>query len=155
MITLDKALRHMAWSNQNIIKEISKFPDDIYALRAAIGEWPIGKILNHLVSAAEWYRFLLTDIKWTELPRISTSQMLLEVAPYLAELDKTLIEAASQSDAEIAFTNDEGGLELTTRSMVLTQAVTHTAEHKGQLATILRVNDFHLDLDKFDLWNFE
>ena len=108
MITLEKALRHMAWSNQNIIKEISKIPDDIYSLRAAVGE-----------------------------------------------CSKTLIEAASQSDAEIAFTNDEGGLELTTRSMVLTQAVTHTAEHKGQLATTLRVNDFHLDLDKFDLWNFK
>ena len=49
MITIEKALKHMSWSNQEIFNEISKLPSEAYGLRAAEGEWPIGKLLNHFV----------------------------------------------------------------------------------------------------------
>ena len=155
MITIEKALCHMAWSNQKIFSELASLPEEIFSLCAADGEWPIGKILNHFFAAAEWYRFLLTEKPWTEIPKITNSATMKQLQPYLAELDHALVNESLKSDAEISFTDDDGSKKMTTRSLVLSQAVTHTAEHKGQLATILRVHGFHLDLDKFDLWSFE
>lgn len=155
MISIEKSLRHMAWSNQKIFEEISKMPDEVYGLSAADGEWPVGQILNHFLNAAEWFRYLLTKEEWTDLPRITNSLILLNSKTYLGELDTLLIEQANKPDGEIIFKGDSGSEERTTRAMVLSQAVMHTAEHKGQLATILKQHGFHLDLDKFDLWNYE
>lgn len=155
MISIEKGLKHMAWSNQEIFNEVSKLPADIYGLRAAEGEWPVGKLLNHFVNAGEWFRFLLTGQKWSELPRITNSEILQKMKVYLGEIDQTLIAEASKPDAEIRFTGDDGKEEKATRSLVLTQALMHTAEHKGQLATILKAHGHLLDLDKYDLWNYE
>ena len=30
MISIEKALRHMAWSNQVVFREVSNLPEDIY-----------------------------------------------------------------------------------------------------------------------------
>ena len=144
----------MAWSNQQIFDEVSKLPDEIYALRASEGEWPVGKILNHLLNAAEWFRYCLTGQKWSEIPRITSSAKLLELKPYLLELDNELIAQAKLEDELLTF-QDENGPVTASRSLILAQAVMHTAEHKGQLATILKANGFELDLDKFDVWTFE
>ena len=48
MISTEVSLKHMAWSNQLIFEEVSKLPEEIYGLKAAEGEWPVGKILTHL-----------------------------------------------------------------------------------------------------------
>ena len=40
-------------------------------------------------------------------------------------------------------------------STILAQAVNHTAEHKGQLSTLLKVHGYHLDLDDKDVWAYE
>lgn len=155
MITIEKSLRHMAWSNEQIFFELLQLPDDIYGLRAAEGEWPVGKILNHFFAAAEWYRFLLTGEPWTEIPKITTARKLIELQPYLALLDQVLIAESKKDDAVITYTDDDGTQKSTTRALILSQSVTHTAEHKGQLATILRIHGFTLDLDNFDLWSFD
>ena len=155
MISIAKSLQHLAWSNQQIFKEIAAMPEGVYALRAAEGEWPVGKILNHFLNAGEWFRYLLTGEEWTELPRITNSDVLLKMATYLGELDSVLIAAASGPDAELTFKGDDGTEQTTTTSMVLSQAIMHSAEHKGQLATILKAHGYSLDLDKYDLWNFE
>jgi uncharacterized damage-inducible protein DinB len=145
----------MAWSNEKIFFALSQLPDDIYRLRAAEGEWPVGKILNHLFAAAEWYRFLLTGEPWTEIQKITSGKKLLELQPYCARLDQALIAESKEDDAVITYTDDDGAKKSTTRSMILSQAVTHTAEHKGQLATILRTNGFEINLDMFDVWSYE
>lgn len=155
MITIEKALKHMAWSNQEIFNAISKMPDEVYGLRAAEGEWPVGKLLNHLVNAAEWFRFLLTGEKWSDLPRITNKEVLVQMRDYLSQIDQTLIAAAALPDAQLTFIDDEGKEQQASRSLVLTQAVMHTAEHKGQLATILKSHGHFLDLDSFDLWSYE
>jgi uncharacterized damage-inducible protein DinB len=154
-MSLDKSLRHMAWSNQEIFTALAEFPEEIYGLRSASGEWPVGKILNHFLGAAEWFCYLLARRDWTDLPKITNADVLLKMRDYLGELDQLIISESRVADGEIIFRGDSGSEERTTRSMVLSQAISHTAEHKGQLATILKVNGHHLDLDKFDLWNFE
>lgn len=155
MISLTRSLEHMAWSNQEIIKEISKFPEVVYALRAAEGEWPVGRILYHfLIGSGEWYRYILAGAKWSEVKKINSAEILLEIADYIKELDSFLIEQSNLEDERIKFETDSGSEE-TSRSLVLSQAVMHAAEHKGQLATILKAHGYFLDLDKYDHWAFE
>lgn len=154
MIYIKKSLEHMAWSSQEIFTEISNLPTDIYGLRAADGEWPVGKILNHFVNAAEWFRYCLTGIKWSDLPRINNPETLLKMKSYLAELDQTLINQSELEDKILSF-NDENGPAKASRTMILSQTVMHTAEHKGQLSTILKMHGYELDLDKYDVWSFE
>ena len=155
MISIEKLLNHMAWSNQKIFDEFSKLPDGVYELTAADGEWPVGKILNHFISAAEWFRYLLTGENWTDQPNVTNSELLLRAQTYLGQLDQQIVGELAKPDGEITFRGDSGTEERTTRSLILSQAVMHTAEHKGQLAAILRQHGFHLDLDKYDLWNFQ
>ena len=143
----------MAWSNQEIFDAISKLPSEIYTLRAADGEWPVGKLLNHFLNAGEWFRYCLTGLKWSDLPRIDNSEALLKMKSYMAELDKVLIDQADLQDEAVTF-NDENGPVTATRSVILAQAVAHTAEHKGQIATILKMQGYELDLDKYDVWSF-
>lgn len=155
MISIERSLQHMAWSNAAIFDELSKLPNEIYGLRAAEGEWPVGKILNHFIGAAEWFCYLLNGRPWTDQPKITSSEILTQMRSYLSELDQIILAESTKPDAEITFRGDNGEEERTTRGMVLAQAVTHTAEHKGQLATLLKANGFELNLDKFDLWNFD
>ena len=153
MITLEKALHHMSWSNYELFHELASLPDEIYLLRAHEGEWPVGKIFNHFLDAAKWYRFLLTQIPWTETPKIVDSQTLLAMREQLHVIDRALIETLSADDGIITYTDDSGHEQKSLRSTVLTQAVIHTAEHKGQLATVLRQYGFTIDLDKYDVWS--
>jgi uncharacterized damage-inducible protein DinB len=154
MISITKSLEHMAWSNQQIFKALSELPEEIYGLRAAEGEWPLGRIATHLLGSGEWYRYILTGEKWTDLKSIRDHQILFNSAKYLANLDQILIEQSKLEDEIIEFQN-ENSLDRTTRSIVLSQAVMHAAEHKGQMATVLKMHGFLLDLDRFDLWSFE
>lgn len=145
----------MAWSNQEIFSELAKLPQDIYPLTAADGEWNVGHILRHFIVAAEWYCFLLVGRTWTDVPAITSAVDLERARVALGELDFFLIAAVDVDDAGITYQDDDGSEKTTTRSMVLAQAVTHTAEHKGQLATILKVHGIDFNLDQFDLWSYE
>ena len=153
MISLEVALKHMAWSNQKVFHEISELPSDFYQLRAAEGEWPIGQLLTHLIGAAEWYRYCLTLEPWGEVVPINNHEILKLEAGKLAQLDHLLINQAQLDDDLMTF-EDENGPSTYRRSVILTQAQMHSAEHKGQIATILKAHGHHLDLDKFDVWAY-
>lgn len=154
MISLTKSLEHMAWSNQKVFEELGKLSENIYGLRAAEGEWPLGQLVTHFLGSGEWYQFLLTGIKWTELEKIQSHEILARSAKHLALLDEVMIKESLKPDGEISFIGDDEKEHKTTRGLVLAQAVMHTAEHKGQLATILKMHGFHLDLDALDHWSF-
>ena len=144
----------MAWSNQKVFEQLAKLPESIYGLKAADGEWPIGKLVTHFLGSGEWYRFLLNGAKWTELEKIQSHETLARSAKYLALLDEVIIRESLKLDGEIVYIGDDENEHKTTRGLVLSQAVMHTAEHKGQLATILKVHGYHLDLDALDHWSF-
>ena len=154
MISIEKALRHMAWSNQLVFQEVSKLPEDIYGLKAAEGEWPVGRILTHFIGAAEWYKYCSTGVKWEDDIPIKNHQILLSEAKRLANLDEILINQASRED-EICTFEDESSTNRVLLSVILAQAVNHTAEHKAQLSTILKMHGYHLDLDDKDVWAYE
>lgn len=153
MISLETSLKHLAWSNQQFFTLFGPMPDEIFGLRAAEGEWPVGKLLTHLAGSGEWYRYCLTGGKWTDLKRITNGEIALEYLSTIAELDAVLLEELSKPD-ELLEVESEEGIIHPTRSLILSQAVMHAAEHKGQIAAILKQHGHHIDLDALDVWSY-
>ena len=51
MISLETSLKHLAWSNQKFFSYFGDMPDEVFGLRAAAGEWSVGKFLLTLQEA--------------------------------------------------------------------------------------------------------
>jgi uncharacterized damage-inducible protein DinB len=90
---------------------------------------------------------------WTDLKPITTAAIALEYLPIMASLDATLLENLPMADDRLEI-EGENGIIHATRSLILSQAVMHSAEHKGQIATILKQHGRHIDLDALDIWSF-
>ncbi|MEY4624175.1 MAG: DinB family, partial [Actinomycetota bacterium] len=84
---------------------------------------------------------------------INNHEILSLEAGKLARLDQLLINQAQLDDDLMTF-DDENGPATYPRSVILTQAQMHAAEHKGQIVTILKMHGHHLDLDKHDVWAY-
>jgi uncharacterized damage-inducible protein DinB len=153
MISLEKSLQHLAWSNQKFFGYFTQLPDEVFGLTAAEGEWPVGRILTHLAGSGQWYRYCLTGIDWTDLKPITDAQVAAEYLKIIADLDAVLLANLALADELVTF-EDETGPMSAPRSLILAQAVMHAAEHKGQIATILKQHGHHIDLDALDVWSF-
>ena len=153
MISLETSLKHLAWSNQKFFSYFGDMPDEVFGLRAAAGEWSVGKILTHFAGSCEWYSYCLSGAQWTDLKPITSGSIAREYLPLMAKLDGHLLENVSLPDDVLDVESEEGIIH-PTRSLILSQAVMHSAEHKGQVAGILKQHGNHLDLDALDVWNF-
>jgi len=153
MISLEVSLSHLAWSNQKFLKQFIDQPDEVFGLRAAEGEWPIGQLLTHLVGSSQWYRYCLTGIDWTDLEPAANAKAVAEYVLMIAELDQLLIENASLEDESLTVVTGDESFTVQ-RSLILSQAVMHAAEHKGQISTIMKQHGHHIDLDELDVWAF-
>ena len=71
----------------------------------------------------------------------------------MASLDGSLLENLSLPDEKLEIQGEDGIIHAT-RSLILSQAVMHSAEHKGQIAAIMKQHGFHIDLDALDVWSF-
>lgn len=143
----------MTWSNQKFLGAFAELPSQVYGFKAADGEWPVGQLLTHLAGSAEWYRYILTGTWWTELRPVTNNEDLLKLKTYLAELDAVLVSQGDLDEELITYRGEHGEAKAH-RSTLLAQAAMHAAEHKGQIATLLKVNGFHVDLDALDVWAF-
>jgi uncharacterized damage-inducible protein DinB len=153
MINLELSLRHLAWSNQKFFSYFGNLPDEVFGFRAADDEWPIGKILTHFAGSGQWYRYCLNGEKWSDLKPVTSGAIALEYLPIMATLDSKLIENLSLPDNKLEIQGEDGIIHAT-RSLILSQAVMHSAEHKGQIAAIMKQHGYHIDLDALDIWSF-
>ena len=153
MITLELSLRHLAWSHQKFFALFKDLPDEVFGLRAAEGEWPVGQILTHFAGSGEWYSYCLSGAQWSDLKPITSGSIALEYLPIMAKLDAHLLENLSLPDDKLEI-EGENGIIHATRSLILSQAVMHSAEHKGQIAAIMKQRGHHIDLDGLDVWTF-
>ena len=153
MISLELSLRHLAWSNQKFFALFKDMPDEVFGLRATEGEWPVGQILTHFAGSGEWYRYCLNGAMWTDLKPITSGAIANEYLPIMASLDASLLESVSLPDDKLEI-EGENGIIHATRSLILSQAVMHSAEHKGQIAAIMKQHGHHIDLDALDVWSF-
>ena len=71
----------------------------------------------------------------------------------MAKLDAHLLDNLSLPDDKLEI-EGENGIIHASRSLILSQAVMHSAEHKGQIAAIMKQHGFHIDLDALDVWSF-
>lgn len=150
-----RALRHLAWADDNFFAALEALPDQAFQARYAQQHWTVGELAVHIVGAAEWYRYCLTGAQWTELREPISGADIAPLRTYLAELDATLLQEAGQPDGVVSFT-DEHGPRTALRSTILTQACLHAAEHRAQIACALDAGGFTGPvLDDLDLWAFE
>jgi uncharacterized damage-inducible protein DinB len=152
-ISLELSLKHLAWSNQKFFAQFGDMPDEVFGLKAADGEWPVGQILTHLAGSGEWYNYCLSGAQWTDFNPITSGAIALEYLPIMAKLDAHLIDNLSLPDDVLDVESEEGIIH-PTRSLILSQAVMHSAEHKGQIATIMKRYGHHIDLDSLDVWHY-
>jgi uncharacterized damage-inducible protein DinB len=153
MISLETSLRHLAWSNQKFFTLFLDQPDQVFGLTAAEGEWPIGELLTHLAGSGEWYRYCLNGTTWTDLKPVVNGSVVKEYLAIMAELDAVLLEYVDSLDKDLEVEGEDGIIHATV-SLILSQAVMHAAEHKGQIAAIMKQHGHHINLDGLDVWSF-
>jgi uncharacterized damage-inducible protein DinB len=152
--TLDRLLRHMAWANAQLVARLVEQPVAALALTAPGNDWSAGRILAHLVNAAQGYgsRMAGGPRPSDAEPPTSTAE-LADLGARLAAADATLRTQATEPDALIGHRDDPNRHDL--RSTILAQAIHHATEHRAQIAGALATNgNDGIDLDALDVWEF-
>ena len=155
MITLERLLKHMAWSNQAVLKFLAELPDEALNAHVVKPEWNASEISGHIVSSSDWYVYRLTGREAMTIERPRSMADVRNLIPLAASFDASLLEEAVHADRQMTFKRESGDLQRW-RSTILSQAVHHATEHRAQLACALEAKGFAApDLDELDLWSYE
>lgn len=153
--TSSRALRHMAWANQRVYASLGMLPDESLNSYIVNPEWSAGRIIQHIVSGADWYVYCLTEAMWSEVPTPSVIADVPALAKLLAECDAAILSQAELPDEFLTIKEDEKSWQ-NLRSTLLAQAVHHATEHRAQLIDALEAKGFApINLDDIDFWAFE
>ncbi len=60
--TLDRLLRHMAWANAQLVAGLAEQPVEALGLTAPRNDWSAGRILAHVLNAAQGYASLMEGV---------------------------------------------------------------------------------------------
>jgi uncharacterized damage-inducible protein DinB len=152
--TLDRLLRHMAWANAQLVARLLEQPNDALALTAPRNEWSAGRILAHLVNAAQGYATRMEGVsRPPNLEPPASASELADLGARLAATDANLRRQATEPDVLVGHPDPARGQDL--RSTILAQAIHHATEHRAQIAGALSTNgNDEIDLDAIDLWEF-
>lgn len=152
---LKSGLIHTAWADDLLFKKLQDCPDEILGWHYADPEWPITRIIMHIVEGAEWYRYCLTGEKWTEF---SYPKIVSEIEPLrekLVQVHADILHCVDQPDELLEF-EDEGGPRKAMRSTILNQIPYHSTEHRAQIFVALQINGYDkITADDFDVWAWE
>ena len=152
--TLDRLLRHMAWANGQLLGRLAAQPADVLALVAPRNEWSAGRILAHLLNAAQGYASRMEGVpRPPDVETPTTAAELAELGSRLAATDAALRRQASEPDVLIPHQREPDRHDF--RSTILAQAIHHATEHGAQIAGALATNgNDAIDLDAIDVWEF-
>ena len=154
-ISLQRALEHMAWANQEIYKLIAELPDEALDAYATDPKFPVREILEHIAAAAGGYASRLEGRESEVLEQPKNMAELLELAKVLATNDARLLKLVDLEDQSIEVIRD-GKTVHWMRSTILTQAVHHSIEHRAHAVSALEARGFKkVNLDDFDVWGYE
>jgi len=152
--TLDRLLRHMAWANAQLVARLLEHPIDALALTAPRNEWSAGRILAHLLNAAQGYASRMAGV--ARPPNVeppATAHELADLGERLAATDASLRAQGTEPDVLVSHPDPARGQDL--RSTILAQAIHHATEHRAQIAGALATNgNDAIDLDAIDLWEY-
>jgi uncharacterized damage-inducible protein DinB len=154
-ISLQRALAHMSWANQEIFKLIAELPDEALAAYATDPEFPVREILRHIAAASGGYAYRLDGIENAPMDQPKNMAELHEITKTLEVTDARLIKLVELEDKSIEVIRDGKTINWM-RSTIITQAVHHATEHRAQAISALEARGFKaVNLDNFDLWAFE
>jgi uncharacterized damage-inducible protein DinB len=154
--TLDQLLRHMAWANAALFKQLAALPDAALGHTAPGSEWSVGAIAHHLVTAAENYTQRLHGEPRAPKRAVPTDAAgISELRAALATADAKLREAAGLGGEEILrWTSFNGEAMAFPRWVLVNQAIHHATEHRAQIAGALAANGIRsVDLVEIDVWS--
>ena len=155
MVDMTRALRHLAWADNEFYTQFSKLPEAAMGARYAPDHWPAGHLAAHIIGSASWYRYCLTGEPWLDVTWVRTPADLGGLLPQLLEMDAALLEQAALPDEPVTFEDDDGPRTVM-RSTLLSQACLHAAEHRAQVSCALEASGFPgIVLDDLDFWEFE
>ena len=154
-ISLQRALEHMAWANQEVFKLIAELPDEALDAYATDSEFPVREILRHIAASSGGYASRLEGKESEVLDLPKNMAELRELAKILAVNDARLLKLVELEDKTIAITRD-GETTHWLRSTIITQSVHHSIEHRAQAVAALEARGYKkVDLDDFDVWAYE
>jgi uncharacterized damage-inducible protein DinB len=150
--TLDRLLRHMAWANGQLVARLSEQPVEALALTSPQNEWSAGRILAHLLNAAQGYATRMAgEPRPDDVETPAAPGELREIGSRLAAMDAMLRTQATEPDVMVGHPRDVDRQDL--RSTILAQAIHHATEHRAQIAGALATNGNNaIDLDAIDVW---
>ena len=152
--TLDRLLRHTAWANAQLVARLLEQPADVLALTSPLNEWSAGRILAHLLNAAQGYGSRLAGApRPPDMEPVTSTAELADLGTRLAAADATLRTQATEPDVLLGHRDDPERHDL--RSTILAQAIHHATEHRAQIAGALATNGNNaIDLDAIDVWEY-
>lgn len=152
---LKTGLLHTAWADDLLFAKLIASPQEVMGYTYANPEWPISKIASHILDGVEWYKYVLTGVRWAEFKDAQKPEDLIALRKQLAEVHEILLACVEQPDELITF-EDENGPRQIMRSTVLNQIVHHSTEHRAQIFVALERNGFsELTADDVDVWSWE
>lgn len=152
MIDMTTALRHLGWADELLFTQLAGLPAGALDATNASSDLTVGHLARHIVGGAEWYRYCLTGVLWTDLGMPETAHDLDELRHHLKDINGTLLAESSRVDESVTFV-DEDGPRSAKRSMILAQACYHSTEHRTQIVCALEASGIQaITLDEYDLW---
>jgi uncharacterized damage-inducible protein DinB len=156
MISIEVLLKHMAWANQEIYKEVQKLDNKVLDYYIIDPEWTVRTILVHIAGASHLYSQRLEGESFSrfELKSTEDSKMIGELLSELNRIDQSLMKHIDREDAEITYMTSKG--EASGKiSTILSQLIFHAGEHRAQIVAALDKHDERsINLDKFSVWSF-
>ena len=168
MPTTEKLLKHMAWSNTEILSWVATLPDDALDAYVVNPEWTVREIIQHYVRSAHFYGFRLQlttpkqasqeeakrDLYRHNQQELKVSSDILNLVELLKKADQVLFEE-SLMDEGFVYREVDGKLIERARSTIIFQAVHHATEHRAQFVSALEARGYSsLSLDDYDLWAY-
>lgn len=152
---MERALKQAAWADAKLFATVSQMPPAALAATYASAEWPVGRLLHHIVTGLEWYRYVLTGVKWTDVEPATDGMAVAKLGEYASTLHDEIFEQVFLEDETISF-QDEDGPSKVQRSTILAMVVHHSTEHRAQIGAALESHEIPgLNLDDLDLWAYE
>ncbi len=152
---LKTGLLHTAWADDLLFSKLSDCPEAVLEYTYAAADWPVARIAAHIVDGAEWYKYVLTGVRWNEVSLPKAISDLKPLQLQLRELHKIWLDQVELPDELIEF-EDENGMRSVMRSTVLNQIAYHATEHRAQIFVALEKNGFNkIKADDFDVWAWE
>ena len=156
MISVEVILRHMAWSNQEIYKEVQKLGKEVLDYYVVDPEWTVRKILVHIVGAGHLYgqRLDREDFSPFKIENDDDNVLIDQLLVELERIDQGLMKYANVEDGDLTYMTSQG--ERTSKiSTIISQMIFHAAEHRAQIVAALdKHNIREINLDHYSVFGY-